>query len=171
MIRERNPETWFASWASSAPVEAQLDMSVYFNPMQQSMPNNCTADVHAAVTYADGILLNGTQREVNQLREAIYMTALVNPMVNTTSGEPAPPASMELYDIAQLLGYAFEGTTTDYQSNGFNVALRPFCDYIEKYNPSSSGGLPTNASTNSASGFVQWLNNTADSTPTGRCSL
>ena len=27
MIRERNPETWFASWASSAPVEAQVDMS------------------------------------------------------------------------------------------------------------------------------------------------
>jgi hypothetical protein len=35
MIRERNPETWFASWASSAPVEAQVDMSVYYNPMQQ----------------------------------------------------------------------------------------------------------------------------------------
>ena len=35
MIRERNPDTWFASWASSAPVEAQVDMSVYYNPMQQ----------------------------------------------------------------------------------------------------------------------------------------
>ena len=35
MVRERNPETWFASWASSAPVEAQVDMSVYFNPMEQ----------------------------------------------------------------------------------------------------------------------------------------
>lgn len=35
MIRERNPETWFAGWASSAPVEAQIDMSVYFNPMEQ----------------------------------------------------------------------------------------------------------------------------------------
>jgi hypothetical protein len=35
MIRERNPETWFASWASSAPVEAQVDMSVYYNPMEE----------------------------------------------------------------------------------------------------------------------------------------
>jgi hypothetical protein len=35
MVRERNPEIWFASWASSAPVEAQVDMSVYFNPMEQ----------------------------------------------------------------------------------------------------------------------------------------
>jgi hypothetical protein len=35
VVRERNPETWFASWASSAPVEAQVDMSVYFNPMEQ----------------------------------------------------------------------------------------------------------------------------------------
>src|SRR3954452_21547599 len=28
MVRERNPDTWFASWASS-------DMSVYYNAMQQ----------------------------------------------------------------------------------------------------------------------------------------
>ncbi len=167
MIRERNPETWFASWASSAPVEAQIDMSVYYNPMQQSMPSNCTADVHAAVNYADGILLNGTQNEIKQLREAVYMTALVNPMVNKTSGGPAPPAFMKLYDIAQLLGYAFEGSTTDYQSNGFNVAIRPFCDYLEKYNPSSAGGLPMNSSAGSPSAFVQWLNNTADFPPTG----
>ena len=35
MIRKRNPETWFAGWASSAPVQAQIDMSVYFRPIEQ----------------------------------------------------------------------------------------------------------------------------------------
>ena len=35
MSRIRNPEIWFAGWASSAPVQAQVDMSVYFRPIEQ----------------------------------------------------------------------------------------------------------------------------------------
>ena len=135
--------------------------------MQQSMTSNCSADVHAAVDYADKIFLSGTKEEINQLREAIYMTAIVNPMINVTGPRPSSATEMTHWDISQLLGYAFEGTTTDYQSNGFEVALLPFCNYLESYNPSSSGSIPKNASASSVYGFMQWLNNTADSTPTG----
>lgn len=169
MIRERNPETWFASWASSAPVEAQVDMSVYFNPMQQSMTSNCTADVHAAIDYADGVLLHGSEKEIDQLRNAIYMTGFVNPLknvtlLNVTGPYAASAAEFSLWDVAQILAYAFELSPTAYQSNGFATALLPFCNYLEQYNPSSSGSLPSSISDPDA--FVNWLNNSFDAKPT-----
>lgn len=171
MIRERNPETWFASWASSAPVEAQVDMSVYFNPMQQSMTSNCTADVHAAIDYADGVFLHGSKDEIDELRTAVYLTGLVNPLINVTllnvtGPYPASAAEMTLWDIAQILAYAFELTLTDYQSNGFATSLLPFCNYLEQYNPTAAGSLPSSISANDPNAFVEWLNNSRDLNPT-----
>jgi Serine carboxypeptidase S28 len=75
MIRVRNPDVFYATWASSAPVQAQIDMSVYYNPTQQSMPINCSADSHAAVAYADNILLNGTPAEAAAVKQAILVAS------------------------------------------------------------------------------------------------
>ncbi|KAF2119735.1 serine carboxypeptidase S28-domain-containing protein [Lophiotrema nucula] len=56
-MREKYPDTILASYASSAPTEARVDMSVYFEPVWRGMNHygwgNCTADIHAAVQYID----------------------------------------------------------------------------------------------------------------------
>lgn len=56
-MRDQYPETIFAGFASSAPTEAKIDMSVYFEPIARGMPRygagNCSKDIHAAILYID----------------------------------------------------------------------------------------------------------------------
>ncbi|KAJ5961154.1 uncharacterized protein N7479_008304 [Penicillium vulpinum] len=55
--RHLYPETIYASFASSAPVEARIDMSVYFDQIYDGMVANgylnCTRDIQAALEYID----------------------------------------------------------------------------------------------------------------------
>ncbi len=44
LLRIRNPETIFATWASSAPVHAQVDMASYYKAAERSLTRNCSAD-------------------------------------------------------------------------------------------------------------------------------
>ena len=61
-MRELYPQTIFASFASSAPVEAQVDMSEYWEPVVRGLTKygygNATRDIHAAIEYIDDILDN-----------------------------------------------------------------------------------------------------------------
>ncbi|KAJ5999392.1 hypothetical protein N7451_007202 [Penicillium sp. IBT 35674x] len=58
--RNKYPDTIFASFASSAPVEARIDMSVYFDQVYDAMVANgylnCTRDIKAAMEYVDAEL-------------------------------------------------------------------------------------------------------------------
>ncbi|KAJ5238379.1 hypothetical protein N7468_002998 [Penicillium chermesinum] len=63
--RDEYPGTFYASWASSAPVEARIDMSVYFDQVYNGLVgngySNCTKDIKAGLEYVDGELSkNGT---------------------------------------------------------------------------------------------------------------
>ncbi|KAF2469026.1 peptidase S28 [Lindgomyces ingoldianus] len=63
-MRDKYPDTIFASYASSAPVQAQNDMSVYFEPVWRGMTEygwgNCTKDIKAAIQYMDKVMENPT---------------------------------------------------------------------------------------------------------------
>jgi len=56
-MRDQYPDTIFAGFASSAPTEARVDMSVYFEPVARGMERygagNCSKDIHAAIMYID----------------------------------------------------------------------------------------------------------------------
>ncbi|KAJ5691959.1 hypothetical protein N7462_001382 [Penicillium macrosclerotiorum] len=58
--RDAYPDTIFASYASSAPVEARVNMSMYYDQVYAGMVANghlnCTKDVKAALEYIDGEL-------------------------------------------------------------------------------------------------------------------
>ena len=69
---------------------------------------------------------------------------------------------------AQIVNYAIEWSTNYYQSNGFAVALLPFCNDLEQYNPATSGALPstlTSLEPPDVAQFVQWLENSFDGNP------
>jgi Serine carboxypeptidase S28 len=162
MIRLRNPETFYASWASSAPVQAQVDMSVYFKPIQQSMPANCSNDVHAAITYADETLLNGAPEEVSTLKRAIFLASVANPFSNMTTEDPANAGTLDYYDIAVNLSYVFAGTTRPhkpFQYLGYGGSLGAFCDYLESWNPKNASDFTVTTT------GTDWLHNTADNKP------
>jgi len=57
LVREKYPETIFASLSSSAPVHAQIDMSVYFDQVYRGLNafgfKNCSKDLVAVTKYID----------------------------------------------------------------------------------------------------------------------
>ena len=60
LVRKKYPETIFVSFSSSAPVQAQIDMSAYFDQIYRGLNalgfKNCTNDIVAAIKYIDGQL-------------------------------------------------------------------------------------------------------------------
>lgn len=55
--RDKYPDTIFAAWSSSSPVEAIVDMSFYYDRVHAGMVyngySNCTKDIKAALEYID----------------------------------------------------------------------------------------------------------------------
>lgn len=83
-IRIRNPETIYASWASSGPVQAQIDMSSYWKAAQRSLPTNCSNDWIAVTKYVDDIFTNGSAKDVFDLKTILTTAEYSGPGGNTT---------------------------------------------------------------------------------------
>lgn len=56
LMRIRNPDVIYATWASSAPVQAQVDMASYYKAAERSLTRNCSADWVAVTKYVDNVL-------------------------------------------------------------------------------------------------------------------
>ncbi|KAK1047652.1 hypothetical protein LTR74_017721 [Friedmanniomyces endolithicus] len=148
-MRVRNPETFFATWASSAPTEAAVDMWTYYAQAERSMTRNCSTDYTHVTNYVDSVLANGTNTEMNQLKLDLYTAVLsgtggVKPeTVNQTEAEQLSSAAVGNY---LLLPLSF------YQYYGFEASVKPFCDTMETFNQThipttdNSGTAPAIAS-------------------------
>jgi hypothetical protein len=126
-MRNLYPDTIYASYASSAPVEAQVDMSVYFEPVYRGMNKygfgNCTQDIHAAIKYMDNVL--GKPAQAAKLKQQFLGLGAEN---NTAA------------TFADALTAIF-GTWQSYGVDAGSTGLRRFCDYIET-DPSTNKTAP-----------------------------
>ena len=74
----RAPGTFWAHHASSAVVEAVGDFWHYFHPIQQGMPQNCSADVSAVIEHVDSVLKTGSEEEKQALKERFGLGDVVH---------------------------------------------------------------------------------------------
>lgn len=129
-LRVRNPETFFATWASTAPTEAGVDMWTYYAQAERSMARNCSADFTAVTRYVDGILANETRKKVNALKRQLLTAKRAAPS-NLT-----PVVGDE--DIAELdnagVGFLLLNPFKSYQYYGVQHLVAPFCDVLETRN-------------------------------------
>ncbi|KAI0065739.1 peptidase S28, partial [Artomyces pyxidatus] len=72
------PDTFFAAYATSAVVESIVDFWAYFEPIRLFMPQNCSADVQAAVKHIDEILENRNATAISALKSSFGMGDLVH---------------------------------------------------------------------------------------------
>ncbi|KAI0054263.1 hypothetical protein BV25DRAFT_1776703, partial [Artomyces pyxidatus] len=63
----RKPGVFYAAYASSATVQNEVDSWQYFEPIRQNMPQNCSADVQAAIAHIDSVLTSGNTSAINSL--------------------------------------------------------------------------------------------------------
>lgn len=134
-IRQRNPETFFASWASSAPVQSRLDGSAYFNTIERSLPEPCKSDWIAAINYADDIM-DGKHGKgaFEDLRRLVFVaTATINGLNSSYNISGAATLSRE--DIANTLQDSFGQGDNSFQYTGPNGTTNIVCQFMEHYAP------------------------------------
>lgn len=136
IIRQRNPDVFFASWSSSAPMKTQVQAPVYYNPIYQAMPKNCSFDVHSAITFADELLTSRYhEEETILLRNLIfYIRPFIRAPMTTTA---KTPEDLTHWEIAEVLAYVFQRSFVALQSFGYERSLGKFCDRIESWDRDS----------------------------------
>lgn len=129
-MRVRNPETFFASWASSAPTEAAVDMWTYYAQAERSMTRNCSADYTTVTHYVDCVLANGTAEEILHLKTELYTAVQSGP------GYGPGPINQSVVEALspQDVGYYLLLPLSFYQYYGFQHSVLPFCDIMETQN-------------------------------------
>ncbi|KAF2875893.1 serine carboxypeptidase S28-domain-containing protein [Massariosphaeria phaeospora] len=130
-MRDKYPDTIYASFASSAPVEASVDMSFYFDPIPRGMVRygfgNCSSDIHAAIKSIDKTL--ESPRAAAKLKERFLgLGAATND-------------NAEFADALTTIFYQWQS----YGIEGGSRGLRNFCDYLE-----------TDPATNTVAGAEGW---------------
>lgn len=114
-IRLRNPETFYASWASSAPVEAQIDMSSYWKAAERALPRNCSNDWIAVTKFVDDVFTNGSDEEILDLATLIVTAEFTGPGGNTTLlDESDILQNIDQFDVPTLVTYLMD-PLGDYQ--------------------------------------------------------
>ncbi|EPQ56217.1 peptidase S28 [Gloeophyllum trabeum ATCC 11539] len=145
LLRVRNPEVIYATWASSAPVHAQVDMASYYEAAERSLTRNCSADWAAVTRYVDETLGGGDESEVVEMKYRLLYAERSGPGGNTTGAQGLTmeqAANMSDVDAASIL----MDPLSFYQYYGFQASVLPFCNILETQNYTQApveGGLAT----------------------------
>jgi Serine carboxypeptidase S28 len=126
LSRQTYPETFFAAYASSAPVEARVNFSTFFDQVYRGIEEygygNCTVDLHNISSYIDLQLISGNDA-ASDIKELFLGSGLG--ARDTSNG-----------DFALALAFTFRA----FQSRGMGsgdskefgpVSLAALCDYLE----------------------------------------
>lgn len=106
LLRVRNPDVVFASWASSAPIQAQINMASYYEAIERALPRNCSSDWVVVTKYVDDILMGNDTTEQIRVKRALYVARASRPGGNTTLVQPFSDAdilAMSSSDISEVL--------------------------------------------------------------------
>ncbi|KAF9450668.1 hypothetical protein P691DRAFT_809949 [Macrolepiota fuliginosa MF-IS2] len=122
------PGLFAAGYASSAVVEAILDFWQYFEPEREHMPQNCSADVQAAIAHIDKVFSGTNNTAIQEIKELFGLGDMTH-----------------LDDVAGAL----RNNLWDWQSlqptSGNNTEFFKFCDALEVKNgvsaPAEGWGL------------------------------
>jgi hypothetical protein len=116
-MRKTYPDVIFASMASSAPVEARIDMSAYYDQVYRGMVgkglSNCTRDIHAAVEEMDRQLTESPESA------AALKIKILGPAADLNSNEGFADAMSTVFFDFQSFGV-----------DGTPGPLREFCDWL-----------------------------------------
>ncbi|KAF8894239.1 serine carboxypeptidase S28-domain-containing protein [Gymnopilus junonius] len=133
LMRIRNPSVIFASWASSAPVQAQVDMSSYYKAAERSMTRNCSADWVAVTKYVDDTLSGSNETAVMNMKFELLKAHLSGPGGNTTGANGLTMAKANSTSNVNAASVLMDPLNF-YQYYGFKDSILPFCNILESQN-------------------------------------
>lgn len=134
-----HPNVFWIGYASSAVVQAQLDFWQYYLPILQNMPQNCSADVTAAIAYIDSVLMGTNTTALQNLKSNFGSSIVTN------------------LQLADALRWDLWTWQSQQPNTGPGGAFYQFCDALEVKNgvqASATGWGVTNAVSAWAKHFV-----------------
>ncbi|KAJ5217326.1 hypothetical protein N7468_010334 [Penicillium chermesinum] len=137
------PGTFWAYYATSAPVEAIYNYWQYFVPVQEGMPKNCSKDISRVVDYLDSVNASGDKQKLQKLYELFGLDDI---------------------DSFDDFAGALENGPWLWQENQFDTGYSEFyqfCDYIEGVRPGASKvpGAEGVGLKQALQGYVKWFRN------------
>ena len=142
-LRLRNPEVIYASWSSSASVQASLDLPEYYAQVGRDIPRACSTVIRDAITYFDHIMTKGTRIQQTQLRFDVArswpQSSLLAALIFAATGTS--------YNVA---AYLRSVVSSDYQWAGMDGFMGKTCEILNPLpvrsdiTPSQIMILPTN---------------------------
>jgi hypothetical protein len=136
------PGVFWAYHASSAPVESISDYWMYFDPIQQGMPKNCSINVTLVIDYVDTILGTSTLDEKYALKEMFGLGPLGDADFGAALGS-GPSRWQGIQFFADSYGF-FD-----------------FCDAVENaINSTSPPGVEGVGLEKALAGYASWVNGT-----------
>lgn len=136
VLRIRNPEVVFASWSSSGPIQAQINMASYYEAVERALPRNCSTDWVAVTKYVDGVLMGSDTTEQIAVKRALYVASASGPGGNTTLVQPLSDATIMAIPSEEIVNVMTYPAVT-FQSYGLQTIL-PFCNRVETLNSTNS---------------------------------
>ncbi|KAI1081547.1 endoprotease endo-Pro [Whalleya microplaca] len=142
-IESLAPGTFWATHASSGPVEAIYEYWQYFYAIQDGMPKNCSKDYSAIVDYVDKVFTHGSHKEKADLKQLFGLqdvqhlddaaSAICSPIwawqsIQLTSGYPV------FYQMCDAIEGALSNSTahlTNSDGVGLKKALPNFAKWFK----------------------------------------
>jgi hypothetical protein len=126
LSRQVYPETFYAAYASSAPVEARVNFSSYFDQVFRGMVNygygNCSRDLHEIINYIDFQLSSGDDT-ATAIKE-LFLGSGLGPQ-NSSNGDFALALAF-IY-----ISFQSQGMTKRESKGAGAIPLAALCDYLE----------------------------------------
>ncbi|KAH9925851.1 peptidase S28 [Epithele typhae] len=123
-------DVFYAAYASSAVVQPIVNFWGYFEPIRQSMPANCSADIAAVIAHVDTVLTANVSADVLALKKTFgldglahnddFAAALQQPLYSWQSLQPDSGPGQAFYKFCDALevkngvGAPAEGWGLDY---------------------------------------------------------
>lgn len=124
LLRVRNPEVVFASWSSSAPIQAQIDMASYYEAAERALPRNCSSDWVTVTKYVDDVLMGSNTTEQTMVKRALYVARMSRPGGNTTLVQNLSDAEVLAIPSSDSASVLLDPLTDFQVSRDFTIILR-----------------------------------------------
>ncbi|KAJ6624926.1 peptidase S28 [Mycena sp. CBHHK59/15] len=133
LLRQRNPSTIFAAWASSAPVQAQIDMASYYKAAERSLTRNCSADWVAVTRFVDDTLNGSNESLIIDTKFDLLKARLSGPGGNSSAANGLTRKQANATSNVNAASILMDPLDF-YQYYGFQESVLPFCNLLETQN-------------------------------------
>ncbi|KAJ7086092.1 peptidase S28 [Mycena belliarum] len=131
-VKKTFPRLFYASYATSAPVQAISNFYGYFIPVANGAPQNCTSDMKAVISHWDSVMSHGTAAQQKKLLSVFGLqnvthtadaaSALQIAPWSWQSTGPAVGAHQEFFDFCDALEVK-DGVPAGKRGQGLEYAL------------------------------------------------